>query len=113
MLKAAYPYYLANEAVYANTDLPVTDKYTGGIATRVALADSLAIDAAITAAVQAQEAMARLPAYERQQILDHCVRRFRERADELAESLCIEAGKPIKDARGEVTRLIDTFRINC
>ena len=26
-------------------------------------------------------------------------------------SLCIEAGKPIQDARGEVTRLIDTFRI--
>jgi acyl-CoA reductase-like NAD-dependent aldehyde dehydrogenase len=24
--------------------------------------------------------------------------------------LCIEAGKPIRDARGEVTRLIDTFR---
>ena len=111
MLKAAYPYYLANEAVYANTDLPVTDKYTGEIATRVALADAAVIDSAIAAAVQAQEAMARMPAYERQQILDHCVRRFRERADELAESLCIEAGKPIKDARGEVTRLIDTFRI--
>jgi acyl-CoA reductase-like NAD-dependent aldehyde dehydrogenase len=111
MLKAAYPYFLANEAVYANTDLAVTDKYTGEIATRVALADSLAIDAAISAAVKAQGAMARLPAYERQQVLDHCVRRFRERADELAESLCIEAGKPIKDARGEVTRLIDTFRI--
>jgi acyl-CoA reductase-like NAD-dependent aldehyde dehydrogenase len=26
-------------------------------------------------------------------------------------SLCIEAGKPIKDSRGEVGRLIDTFRI--
>jgi len=26
-------------------------------------------------------------------------------------ALCIEAGKPIRDARGEVTRLIDTFRI--
>ena len=26
-------------------------------------------------------------------------------------ALCIEAGKPIKDARGEVSRLIDTFRI--
>ena len=26
-------------------------------------------------------------------------------------ALCIEAGKPIKDSRGEVTRLIDTFRI--
>ena len=44
-------------------------------------------------------------------VLDHCVLRFRERAEELAQSLCIEAGKPIKDARGEVTRLIDTFRI--
>ena len=37
--------------------------------------------------------------------------RFRERFEELALALCIEAGKPIKDARGEVTRLIDTFRI--
>ena len=32
-------------------------------------------------------------------------------SEELALALCIEAGKPIKDARGEVTRLIDTFRI--
>lgn len=41
----------------------------------------------------------------------HCVKRFTERRDELAEALCIEAGKPINDSRGEVTRLIDTFRI--
>ena len=26
-------------------------------------------------------------------------------------ALCIEAGKPIKDSRGEVARLVDTFRI--
>lgn len=26
-------------------------------------------------------------------------------------SLCVEAGKPIKDSRGEVSRLIDTFRV--
>jgi acyl-CoA reductase-like NAD-dependent aldehyde dehydrogenase len=39
------------------------------------------------------------------------VARFRERAEELALSLCLEAGKPIRDARGEVARLIDTFRL--
>ncbi|CAN0530437.1 unnamed protein product, partial [Ectocarpus sp. 8 AP-2014] len=39
------------------------------------------------------------------------VNRFKERYDELAYALCIEAGKPIKDAEGETTRLIDTFRI--
>jgi acyl-CoA reductase-like NAD-dependent aldehyde dehydrogenase len=44
-------------------------------------------------------------------VLQHCVGRFTERFDELALALCIEAGKPIRDARGEVTRLIDTFRM--
>lgn len=39
------------------------------------------------------------------------MKRFTERADELAKALCIEAGKPINDAKGEVTRLIDTFKI--
>ena len=55
--------------------------------------------------------MAALAPYERQAVLEHCVKRFTERADELAKALCIEAGKPIKDAKGEVTRLIDTFKI--
>jgi acyl-CoA reductase-like NAD-dependent aldehyde dehydrogenase len=52
-----------------------------------------------------------MAAYERQVVLAHCVTRFQERFDELAMALCIEAGKPIRDSRGEVTRLIDTFRI--
>lgn len=111
MLKEAYPYYLANEAVYDNADLDVTDKFSGAVATRVALADAAAIDQAIAAAVAAEALMAALPPYERQAILNHCVKRFSERADELADALCIEAGKPIKDARGEVSRLIDTFRV--
>ena len=111
MLKSSYPYYLANEAETPNQDLAVLDKYSGEVATRVALADAAAIDRAIAAAVEATEPMRKLPAYKRQAILNHCVRRFEERFEELAEALCIEAGKPIKDARGEVTRLIDTFRI--
>ena len=111
MLKAVYPYYLANQAVYANQELTVSNKYTGQVVTRVALATEQAIDHALNAAVSAQYAMAQLPAYHRQQVLEHCVERFKQRADELAYSLCIEAGKPIKDARGEVTRLIDTFKV--
>jgi len=111
MLEKAYPYYLANEAVYANEDLLVMDKYSGEVATKVAMADADAIDAAIAAAADAAQACAEMPAYERQAVLEHCVSRFGERFDELAESLCIEAGKPINDAEGEVTRLIDTFKI--
>jgi acyl-CoA reductase-like NAD-dependent aldehyde dehydrogenase len=110
-LRDSYPLYLANEAQTPNLDLEVTDKYTGKVATRVALADAKTIDAGIAATVEAAEPMARMPAYARQEVLAHCVARFKERFDELAYALCVEAGKPIRDARGEVTRLIDTFRI--
>jgi acyl-CoA reductase-like NAD-dependent aldehyde dehydrogenase len=110
-MKEQYPYYLANEACQPNSDLEVTDKFTGKVATRVALADTEAIADGIAWTVKAAGEMARMPAYERQAVLQHCVERFTERAEELALALCIEAGKPIKDSRGEVSRLIDTFRI--
>jgi len=110
-LKEVYPLYLNNEAVQPNTDLEVTDKYTNEVAFRTALATPDVIEEAIAGAVSASEPMARMASYERQNVLQHCVDRFKERYDELAYSLCVEAGKPIKDAEGEVGRLIDTFRI--
>ena len=53
MIDDKYPYYLANQAVFANTDLAVTNKYTGEAATHVAIADAETIDGAIGAAVEA------------------------------------------------------------
>ncbi|MGN3973551.1 aldehyde dehydrogenase family protein [Tsuneonella sp. SYSU-LHT278] len=110
-LKDTYPLYLNNKAAQPNADLEVTDKYTGKLAFRTALATPDIIDEAIAGAVRAAEPMARLASFEKQGVLQHCVDRFQERFDELAYALCVEAGKPIKDAEGEVTRLIDTFRI--
>lgn len=49
--------------------------------------------------------------FERQAVLAHCTPRFREGKRELAHSLCVVPGKLIRDAEGEVERLIDTFRI--
>lgn len=110
-LKDIYPLYLNNKAEQPNADLVVTDKFTGEVAFRCAQADAKTIDAGIQGAVEAAEPMARMASYERQAVLQHCVSRFRERSDELAYALCVEAGKPIKDSEGEVSRLIDTFRI--
>ncbi|MCC2602058.1 aldehyde dehydrogenase family protein [Sphingopyxis yananensis] len=110
-LKSVYPLYLNNKAEQPNQDLAVTDKYSGEIAFHTALATPDIIDAGIAGAVRAAPAMARLASYERQAVLNHCVTRFQARADELAYALCVEAGKPIKDSEGEVSRLIDTFRI--
>ena len=111
MLRESYPYYLGGVAVAANTDLPVTNKYTGAVATRVARADRTVVAQAIGAAQEAFAATRRMPAFQRQAVLSHAVERVTQRQSELAEALAIEAGKPIRDARGEVTRLIDTFRI--
>ena len=62
--------------MFANTDLEVTNKYTGDVATRVALADAEVIDKAIAAAEEAQPAMTKMTPYERQAVLDHCIKRF-------------------------------------
>ncbi|MBO9517057.1 MAG: aldehyde dehydrogenase family protein [Porphyrobacter sp.] len=110
-LKDTYPLYLNNKAAQPNTDLEVTDKFTGEVAFRTALATPEIIEQAIAGTVRAAEPMARLASFERRDVLLHCVTRFRERFDELAYALCVEAGKPIRDSEGEVGRLIDTFSI--
>ena len=105
-----YPAWLAGERHEPNHDIEVKNKYSGEVATKVPRANEKDIDRAIEAAHDSRHEMASSPPYERQAILMHCVKRFEERSDELAQALCVEAGKPISVSRGEVTRLIDTFR---
>jgi acyl-CoA reductase-like NAD-dependent aldehyde dehydrogenase len=111
MLSERYPLYVNNSPEMPNANLAVTDKYSGEIACHVAVADAATIGRAIAGAANAAGPMARMASFERKAVLDHCVSQFQRRFDELALALCIEAGKPIKDAEGEVTRLIDTFQI--
>lgn len=110
-LEKSYPLYLANRPHASKHALEVFDKYSGKRATRVAMADAALVRKAIVAGHKARAAMAAFPPDARRDVLQHCVMRFSERREELALAVCIEAGKPIRDARGEVARLIDTFRI--
>ena len=111
MLREQYPLYLAGKPVQRNADLPITNKYTGQVAAHAAKADRATVEQAIAAAAESFAATRKLPAYARQAVLNHVIKRVEERHEELSHALCIEAGKPIKDARGEVTRSVDTFRI--
>jgi acyl-CoA reductase-like NAD-dependent aldehyde dehydrogenase len=110
-MRAEYPYYLAGQQVAAKADLVVENKYTLQPAARVARADRAAIERAIAAAAQAFDETRKLPAHRRQAILQQLLGQVEQRREELAQVLTVEVGKPIKDARGEVTRLIDTLRI--
>jgi acyl-CoA reductase-like NAD-dependent aldehyde dehydrogenase len=110
MLRGNYPFYLAGKPIFTEEVLAVHDKFTGLLATTVAAAEQKHIEEAIKQCVLAEASMAAFPADQRRSALDHCVTRFTERKAELVEILCIEAGKPLRDARGEVDRLIGTFQ---
>lgn len=97
--------------MHANPNLAVTNKYTGEVAFRCALADAAVIDQAIAAATEAFDETRRMPSFARQAVLKHIIERVDQRREELARTAAIEAGKPIKDSRAEVTRLIDTFQV--
>lgn len=107
----SYPMWLAGEPLESARKLTVTDKYTGQAAFEVRFADAEIIERAIAHADAAHHEVRALRPYERQEILRRCIEQFELRQQELAECLCIEVGKPLRDARAEVTRLIDTFRV--
>nr|ACT10822.1 aldehyde dehydrogenase [Syntrichia caninervis] len=107
-----YRLLLASKPVEADREfLDVTNKYTGEVGAKVQLATHDDVDKAIDAAVAAAPAMAALGAFERKAILEKTVAELKKRAEEIAQILTMESGKPIKDARGEVSRTIDTFQV--
>ena len=111
MIKSKYPFYLANLPVYTNQHIDVYDKYSLEKVGCVSIAGKSHVRKAIESVDNARGVMKNMPAYKRQEILQQCMSEFVKRKDELAKMLCVEVGKPIKDARGEVLRLIETFKI--
>jgi len=105
------PLYLANRPSASSRTLEVRDKHSGALFARVARAGPAELERAIAAAHAARPAMARLPAWKRRDALTQLSMRCEAEREALARILCAEAGKPLVDSRGEVTRLIDTLRI--
>ena len=81
------------------------------VVSTVMFASPADLDAAISAAVEAFEKTRRMQSYERQAILEKIANAIKERREEFARALVLEAGKPIVTARGEVDRAIFTFRV--
>lgn len=107
----AHPAWLAGRPLRRDTQLEVLDKFTGEPAGSVVRAAREDVVAAIGAAHDAATAMRRLPAWRRRDCLLHVVQRLTERGEDCARVLAIEVGKPLRDARNEVARAIDTFRL--
>lgn len=85
---------------------PVRDPYTGEVIADVPVAAAEAVAAAVDAA---RRHLPPPPAVERAGVLERAASLLRARHEDFARVLAMEAGKPIVQARGEVSRCVDTL----
>ena len=88
--------------------LPVYHKATGAVIAKIAAAGEAQVRAAVDAAERAFHEV-QLSPYERYEIIMRAANLMKERREEFAEALSAEAGKPIRDARGEIDRAYQTL----
>ena len=85
------------------TTLAVVNPATGKELTKVADADAATAMRALDAAVEAQDSWAATQPRDRAELLRAAFERVVERAEEFAALMTLEMGKPLAEARGEVT----------
>ena len=84
----------------------IRSPYDGSVVGEMPIAGESDVEAAIVAAQRGFETMRRLPRFIRADILQRASDILRSRRDEVVRVISSEAGKPLFDARGEVSRAI-------
>jgi acyl-CoA reductase-like NAD-dependent aldehyde dehydrogenase len=98
---------IGGEWVETGDWIDVRSPYDGSPVGRVAKGGAAEARRAVDAAASAMAEP--LPAHERAAILDRTARLVEERAEDVARTICAEAGKPMKAARIEASRALSTF----
>jgi len=91
--------------------IKVINPHDGSTVGAVFMAGKAELDKALSSATEAFSVLKSLPAHEKAAFIKKVVLGLEARAEELARTISLEAGKPITDARGEVRRTITTFTI--
>ena len=86
----------------------VKSPYDGTVVGRVAEGDAALVDRASKAAQESFES-ADFPQHERAAVLDRAAELVGQRVEDLALTIAAEAGKPLKTARVEAARTVDTL----
>ncbi len=107
----AKPILVNGQWVHTSSSEPVHCPYSGNLLATVCQAESQHIEQALTSVKQAAQELATIPAYVRAQALLHIANGISARHEEFSKTLSQEAGKPLTDARREIDRGIQTFRL--
>jgi acyl-CoA reductase-like NAD-dependent aldehyde dehydrogenase len=70
------------------------------------------LEEAVSAAVRGAAVMARIPRVDRASILMHAAETISGRKEELSRTIALESGKTLREASGEVSRAVETFRLS-
>jgi acyl-CoA reductase-like NAD-dependent aldehyde dehydrogenase len=101
---------IAGEWIETGDWLEVRSPYSGDVVGRVAKAGANETRRAINAAERAMTEP--LPAHKRAEILVRVAGHLGRRHEEAAQTICAEAGKPLKAARVEATRAMSTYTMS-
>lgn len=88
----------------------IRSPYDGREIGQIPVADEAVVEQAMERAVRGFAIMRRLPRFVRAEILERTTDLIRQRKEDFARLLAGEAGKPIYDARGEVSRALFNLR---
>ncbi|MBE9529529.1 MAG: aldehyde dehydrogenase family protein [Proteobacteria bacterium] len=102
---------VAGEWIETETTLEVSSPYDSRVVGVTCLGSEADLARAANAAEVAFGELKAWPAHKRAALLTSIADGINGRSEELAATISGEAGKPIKEARGEVTRAENTFRI--
>jgi glyceraldehyde-3-phosphate dehydrogenase (NADP+) len=103
--------YVAGRWVDSSERAPVKSPYSGETIDTVPVATPGQIEEALAAAEAGAVAMARLTAYDRNQILNRAAELIEANVDDLAQTISQESGKPLSEAQGEASRMPDLLRL--
>jgi acyl-CoA reductase-like NAD-dependent aldehyde dehydrogenase len=107
----ARPFWLAGSPATGDDEFTVTNPHDGRVVGIGSVPTADQVEQAVAAAHAVRKEAAALPLHVRADALGHVSRRLSERAEEIAQLITAENGKPIFWARGEVGRAVATFRI--
>ncbi|MBB5954935.1 acyl-CoA reductase-like NAD-dependent aldehyde dehydrogenase [Saccharothrix tamanrassetensis] len=104
------PCWIAGRPEQGAQAITVNHPFDGTEVASVAVPGPDQLERAVAAAAAVAREFRRTPAHVRAQALLHVSQALAERAEEIAETITAENGKPLKWANVEVTRAVSTFR---
>jgi len=104
-----FPIYCGGEFIQTPTTVQVVNPFTQKAFAQTFLAGDQEFESAVQASQAAFELSKTLSGYDRSTILAAIAQNLAEVESEMAEIICLEAGKPIRYALSEVRRAIQTF----